>query len=414
MIPKRRPKIFYGYLVVAVSFLIMVVMWGANYTFGVFFEPLLDEFGWSRAATSGAFSLSLALLGIFGIGAGKLTDRFGPRIVVSVCGFFLGLGYLLLSQMNAIWELYLFYGVMIAIGVSGSFVPLASTVARWFVGRRGMMTGITVSGIGVGMLVVPPLASWLIASYGWRTAYQGVGLLAWVLILIAAQFLRRDPGKMGELPYGEQGLAGKESAGMGFSLREAIQTRQFWLLSVAFVSLTVSTGTIPAHIVLHAIGLGISPAKAAVILATMGGLSTVGRIIIGGVGDRIGTKLALIIGFGLFSLALFWLLVAKELWMLYLFAIVFGFGYGGIAALISPSVAELFGLSSHGAILGVIIGSIQTTEGIGPVVAGYIFDVTGSYQLAFLMCALASVIGLGLVSCLPSARRGKAGELADG
>ena len=133
MIENKQPKIFYGYIVVAASFLIYMVMWGTYYTFGIFFKPFLVEFGWTRAMTSGAYSLSLILHGLLGIVAGKLTDRFGPRVVVTACGLLLGSGYLLMSQVSAIWQLYLFYGVIIGIGISGGFIPLVSTVARWFV-----------------------------------------------------------------------------------------------------------------------------------------------------------------------------------------------------------------------------------------------------------------------------------------
>jgi MFS family permease len=164
-------------------------------------------------------------------------------------------------------------------------------------------------------------------------------------------------------------------------------------------------GTVLVHIVLHAIGLGVSAASAALVLAVVGGLGTVGRVIMGMAGDRIGNKRALTVCFLILVAALFWLLVAKELWMLYLFAAIFGFGYGGIAALASPVVAELFGLSSHGVLLGCMMICTEGGSAIGPVVAGHIFDVTSSYQLAFLICAFAGVAGLMLILLLKSTRR---------
>ena len=145
-----KSKFFYGYVVVGISFLISMMIYGAMYTFTVFLEPLLAEFGWSRAATSGAFSLFMVFHGLLYIATGKLTDRFGPRIVITICSIFLGLGYILMSQINTIWQLYLVYGVIISIGVSGAFIPLASTIARWFILKRGMMTGILTAGVGVG------------------------------------------------------------------------------------------------------------------------------------------------------------------------------------------------------------------------------------------------------------------------
>jgi len=412
MTENRQPRVFYGYVVVAAAFLVMAVMWGTQYTFGVFFKPLLAEFGWTRAMTSGAFSLSLVLTGLLSIVTGRLTDRFGPRLVVTVCGCFLGLGFLLVSQVSAIWQLYLFYGVLVGVGMSGSFVPLASTVARWFVKRRGTVTGIAVSGLGVGTMIMPPIANWLISSYGWRTSYIVVGVAALVLVVLAAQVLKYDPKQVGQLPYGESELeVVASSQDTGFSLKEALRAWQFWVIGIAWLCFGLSLGAVLVHIVLHAIGLGISAASAALILAVIGGLSTVGRVVMGTASDRIGNKLALVICFALLPIMLFWLSAARESWMLYLFAVIFGFGYGGIAALASPIVAEQFGLSSLGVLLGCIMICVEGGSAIGPVVAGHIFDVTSDYNTAFLLFAVISVIGLMLILLLrPTRKEGRTDE----
>ena len=398
MTGNRKSKFFYGYVIVSIVFLIMVVIGGTLYTFGVFFKPLSGEFGWTRAAISGAFSVYMFVHGFLYIVTGRLNDRFGPRIVMTGCGFFLGLGYLLMSQIGAIWQLYLFYGLIIAIGMSGSFIPLVSTVARWFVKRRGLMTGIVVSGIGVGTVVMPPVASQLISTYGWCTSYIIIGIIALVLIVIAAQFLRRDPGQMGQLPDGEGEVKqeGLISEARGFSLQGAIHTRQFWMLCAMFLCFGFCLQTIMVHIVIYTTELGISETIAAYVLAIIGGGSIVGRIVMGGATDRIGNKLALIICFILMSIALVWLVAVKEVWTVYLFAAIFGFAYGGLVAIQSPSVANLFGMSSHGVILGAIAFSTTIGSAIGPVVAGHIFDITNSYQLAFLICIAMGVTGLVL------------------
>ena len=397
-----RPKFFYGYVVVALAFLIMVITGGTMYTFGVFFKPLADGFGWTSAATSGAFSLQMVLHGLFYIVTGRLNDRFGPRVVVSACCLLLGAGYLLMSRISDIWHLYLFYGVIIGIGMSGGFVPLSSTVARWFVKRKGVMIGIAVAGISVGTMIMPPVASWLISNYGWRTSYAVIGLTVLVITISAAQFLRRDPSQMRLLPYGQSEVQGESSnlEVSGVSLQGAMHTRQFWLLCVAFLSFGVFQTAIMVHIVPHAIELGISATAAANIFAAIGGLGIVGRIVMGGTSDRIGCRAALVICFVLLTATLAWLLVAKELWMLYLFAAVFGFGYGGVSALMPPTVAEVFGLRSHGVILGVITFLATAGCAIGAVMAGSVFDITGSYQVAFLTCVTLSIIGIILSSLL--------------
>ena len=201
-----KPKFFYGYVIVAAALFMSIVMWGARHSFGVFFAPVLDEFSWSRAATSGGFSLTWVFTGLLSIVVGRLNDKFGPRIIMTVAGFLLGLGYLLMSQLSSVWQLYLFYGV-ISIGMSAALVPTLSTVARWFVKMRAFMTGIVLAGTGIALMVIVPAANQAILNYGWRTAYIIVGSVAIVVVVIAAQFLRRDPYQVGKLPYGSDGTS---------------------------------------------------------------------------------------------------------------------------------------------------------------------------------------------------------------
>lgn len=396
MTENRKPGFFYGYVVVVAAFIIMVIVFGIFFSFGVFFKPLLDEFGWTRAITSGVYILFFVVYGSLTPFAGRLNDRFGSRVVMTVCGFFLGLGYLLMSQVSAIWQLYLFYGVIVGIGLSGSYVPVLSTVARWFVKRRGIVTGIVVAGIGVGTLIAPPIANWLISSYGWRMTYIMIGIIHLLLVILAAQFLRHDPRQMGLLPYGEN-EAKQESLiprAKGFSLGEAIHTKQFWLFFIILFGFGFITQVIMVHIVIHAIGLGISAIIAANILAIIGGISIIGRVALGSVADRIGNRLALMITFVFMSVALLWVLAAKELWMFYLFSVIFGFGYGGLVTLQSPVVAWLFGLRSHGVIFGAIIIGYAIGSAISPMLAGRIFDVVGSYQIAFWLCAALAIVAI--------------------
>ena len=397
-----KPKFFYGYIIVLAIFFIMAISHGSIVSFGVFFKRLSIEFDWSRATISGASSLNFLLMGFLGIITGGLTDRFGPRIIMVVCGFFFGLGYLLMSQINAIWQLYLFYSVIVSIGVSASDVPLLSTTARWFVKRRGTMSGIVKAGTGTGILIMPIVASRLITTYDWRNTYIIIGIIGLVIIISAAQFLRRDPGQMGQLPNGEgkPNVVSLNSADGGFSLREVTHLRQFWMICAIYFLIIFCVQTILIHIAPHAEDLGVSALNAASIISIIGGASIVGRVVMGSASDRIGNKSALIVCFLILVAPLLWLQLANELWMLYLFAAIYGFAHGGFFALISPMIAELFGIGSHGAILGTVffIGTIGGA--IGPVLAGHIFDIISSYQPAFLICATMSVIGTILTSLL--------------
>lgn len=396
MIKGGKPTLFYGYVVAASAFFILMIVGGTTYSFGVFFQPLLDEFGWTRAMTSGAFSLYMVLHGCLYIVTGKLTDKYGPRLVVTVCSLFLGSGYLLMSQISAVWQLYLFYGVMVGVGTSGGWVPMLSIVARWFVKKRGMVTGIVASGIGLGTVIMPPAARWLISAYGWRLSYIVMGSVALIVTMVIAQFLKRDPSEMGLVPYGADEAVNERlnSAGEGFSFSKAIRSRQFWAFCLALLGFGYCLQTIMVHIVLYATGFGVSAVIAATILACIGGASVAGRPMMGSAGDRIGNRLAMVICFIAVFAALLWLLIARELWMFYLFAAFFGFAYGGISAVQSPLVAELFGLKSHGVIFGAVTMSIAIGGAIGPVVAGHIFDVTGSYQLDFLICVAVCIMAM--------------------
>ncbi len=393
---------FYGYIVVIAASFIMVVVYGVHYAFGIFFKPVLAEFGWTRALTSGAFSLSWFVHGFLGIILGGLNDRLGPRIVLTICGVLFGLGYVLMSQVGAVWQLYLFYGVIIGTGLGGVYVPLTSTITRWFVARRGIMTGIVAAGIGVGTLIAPPIANWLITTYDWRMSYSILGIVVLAVVVTSAQFLRRDPTIMGQKPYGQHEVTEQEGkTGTGsLSLREALCTGQFWLAFTMFFCFGFGMYAIILHIAPHATDLGISATSAANILAAIGAASIIGKIILGHVCDRSGSKQVYIISFILLSASLFWLVVAEEMWMLYLFVLVFGLAYGGLATAQPPMIAWLFGTRSHGLIYGVCANGFTFGGTIGPIIAGYVFDVTGSYQSAFILCAVIGIIGLILTAVL--------------
>ncbi len=401
-----RPGFFYGYIVVVAGFIVMVLSWGAFFSFGIFFKPLLTEFGWTSAMTAGAFTIGSLIRGFISIVTGKLSDRFNLRMVTTACCILLGLGFLLMSRINHIWELYLFYGVIAATGIAGCWTPLMAAVARWFIKKRGLMTGIVSSGIGVGGVIIPLVATRLIYTYDWRISYIVLGGIVLVGAVLAAQFLKRDPRQMGQLPYGE----GEVNRGSvtpkadGLSLPDAVNTRQFWMICAAYFCYGYFVHTITVHIVPHVTELGISPISAANILAVIGGLSVVGRVVMGGASDRIGIKLSIILNFILAAGILFWLQLAREMWMLYLFAVGIGFAYGGLSSLQSLVAAELFGLRSLGVMVGTLTFSFTMGNAVGVFLAGYIFDSTGSYYPAFWACAVVAIVGLILVLLLTPVR----------
>jgi OFA family oxalate/formate antiporter-like MFS transporter len=224
--------------------------------------------------------------------AGRLSDRFGPRLVLTIGGLLIGLGYLLMSQVNAIWQIYFFYGVLVSIGMGGMVVPLMSTSARWFAHRRGLTSGIIMAGVGIGIFITPPVANYLISSYNWRTSYIILGLVALVLITFLAQFVRRAPNHSGLLTQQAASVISEGSHEQihGLSLRDALRTRTLWILSVMCLFLGFGVHTVMAHIVAHATDINIPTAASATILSAIGVVSTVGKIGMGRLGDRKGNR----------------------------------------------------------------------------------------------------------------------------
>jgi MFS family permease len=388
----------YGYVIVSTSFVLMTVMWTAFYSFGIFFKPLLNEFGWTRAVTAGAFSLCAFIQGLLSIAMGGLTDRLGPRIVMSICGILLGAGYLLVSQVSSLWHLYLSFSVILGVGMGGSFAPLMSLTARWFVGKRGMMTGIVAAGAGLGGLVGPLVSEILLVRYGWRGSYAifGVGVL--VLMVLGAQLLRLAPGQRGKRNGNEEG-DGNSMPDMhqeGFTFGEAVRSSLFWSVVAMIFCLGFSVFAMMVHVAPHVTDLGFTPKTGANVLATLGAVCVAGRVVFGKVLDRIGNRRGFIVGYTIMTLSLFMAVFASSLSVLYLFAALFGFAFGACVTCESPLVADLFGLRSHGLLLGIVACGFTVGGSVGPFVSGYIFDGVGKYQPAFVLCGLMSCVGLFL------------------
>ena len=405
-----KARYFYGYNIVAAGFTIQAVCIGAMFAYGIFFKEFQAEFGWSRATISGASSLAFLIMGAVGILAGRLNDRIGPRVLILISAGFLGIGYLLMSRLQSPWQLYVIYGVLAGIGFSTHDVITLSTVARWFVKRRGVMSGIVKVGTGSGQLLGPMVATLLLALYGWRHTNLIIGTVILAALVAAAQLMRRDPQGMGLVPDGGSDMAyGREvvTEEQGFSLKEAVRMKQFWIICTTEFAILGCLLTVVVHIVPYARDLGLAPAYAAGVLSTIGGVSILGRIVMGAANDRIGGRRALIICLIVLFGSFVWLQLVTNVWMLFLFAVIYGFAHGGFFTVVSPMVAELFGTGSHGLLFGIILFSGTLGGAFGPVMAGRAFDVTGSYHMVFLVLSGLTLIGFVLMILLrPTRDRG--------
>ncbi len=392
--------LFYGYIIAIAAFCILLVVYGVRFSYGIFFTPMARELGWNSATTSLAYSISIILEGVFNIILGGITDKYGPRLVLTICGIMMGLGYCLMLTVSSTWQFFLFYSVIIGIGMGGIFVPLAVIIARWFTARRVMMTGFVMSGAGVGILMIAPLSDFLIKLLNWRETYLFLGIFTLIVIVSAAQFLKGAPADIGLAAYGEEESVAGKARPKGFSLREAFRTYQFWFAFLIYALYGFISVSVNVHIVPDAIKLGISSTIAATFLATMGGVQIAGRIGLGILGDHIGNRLVFVIGFILAISGLFWIMSNQAAWAFFLFAVVFGLSQGGLSTSQSPLIAGLFGLKSHGLIFGFCGFGYTLGAGIGPYVSGHIFDITGSYYMAFLTCIILSFVGLALILSL--------------
>jgi len=199
--------IFSGWLIVAGAFAVLLVAYGTQYSFGVFFAALLDEFGWSRASLAGAFSLYAAGYCVAGFPAGRLTDAWGPRRIITIGGVFLGSAFVGMAFVTKLWQPYVLYGVVAALGMGTAYVPCNATVVRWFVRRRGLASGIASSGASLGAFALPPIAQLLISAVGWRSAYLVFGVGVMVALVLSAIVMRRDPESVGLHPDGDDHAA---------------------------------------------------------------------------------------------------------------------------------------------------------------------------------------------------------------
>jgi MFS family permease len=396
----RTSRLFYGWVVAGVAFVVMIVCFGVQYSFGVFFKPLIAEFGWTRAATSGIFSLYMVVRAVFSIVMGYCCDRRGPRLTVGIGGVSMGLGLLFISRSETIWQLYFFYGVMGGIGAASFYAPLASTLSKWFTKKRGLVLGIYTAGIGIGTVIFSPLTEFFIDTYSWRTSFVILGIMTLGIILASALLLRSTPQEMGLQPEGgtmeefqEPGPGDRDRSARGLSFKDAWLTLPFWLiLFVEMVSYMVSITPL-VHIVPFATDIGISPMVAASFLAVIGGFSIAGRVVTGAVSDKVGAKNLLPVTLMIEAGLLFLLMESKGTTTFYLFAVLFGLAYGGSVPLIPAVTADFFGPGSMGMIFGVISFGGILGGAFGPLLAGSIHDSTQRYGTAFLVMGIVAAAG---------------------
>lgn len=389
---------FHGWWIVAGAFSVLFVAYGIQYSFGVFFAALRAEFAWSRASLSGAFSLYAFLYCVVGFLAGRLTDRWGPRVVIATGGLVLGGALMSLAAVSSLWQVYLLYGGVAALGMGSAYVPCNSTVAKWFVRRRGLAAGLASAGGSAGTFVLPPVAMLLVATAGWRVAYVVFGAALAILLNLLARLMRRDPESVGQFPDGASGpLPPAAEPRQGWRLATATRTPAFWLLGAAFTATWIPVFIPVVHLVAFSQDLGFSAAVGASAMSLVGAGGLTGRLALGPVSDRVGRKRTVALGMALQTVAFAALAAVNGRASLYAAAFLFGFSYGAVSALFAAMVADFFGRDQTGGLVGLLFAIAGSMGAWGPLGAGAIHDATGRYTLAFILAGALNVVALGLL-----------------
>jgi MFS family permease len=416
----RKPAFFYGWVVVAVSFVTLslaFVIWNA---FSVFLVAICADFGWSRGEVSLVFAAFTTVYGLTSPLAGVAIDRFGPRLVMPFGAILLTAGLLGASRATEIWHLFLAYGLLAAIGVSSIGTSVNSAVlANWFSRRRGAAIGLASSGIGVGTALLVPASQYIIQVAGWRAAYVFLAILVLVIVPpLTFAFQRHRPEDMGLQPDGGTGgqqggkpvpqlrIVDQAWAGTAWTVKRAARTRRFWWLFCGLMFGTLCHQSVMVHQVAYLGDLGFNPMLAASAVGLVGLFGSIGKLGWGWVSDRIGREPSYALGVaciiaGVVTLGL--IAGPEQMTLLYLFVIAFGIGYGVYTPLSSATAADLFQGKRFGAIYGLLWVGSGAGSSLGPWLSGFLFDLTGSYTPSLVMSVAAGFLS---VACFWLARPG--------
>lgn len=405
-----RPGLFYGWVVVGAAFAVLFLAYGLQFSYGVFVMGLADELGWSRADTVLPYSLYVFVYSALSAATGRATDRWGPRQVITLGALLLGLGWGASALVHQPWQLCLTLGVVAALGMSVAWVPCNATVARWFTRRRGAAVAVASTGGSLGNLLVPPLAGWLMATWGWRPTLGGIATFAALAMLLAARYMVRDPETLGLNPDGDApGESGPEAtpalvttpAPPGRLHRDAS-----FLLVVATYFCTWLVIFVPfVHLPSYAGDLGLGAAAGASLLGVIGLGGVVGRLSAGVVSDYVGRFPALFATFALQAASFVGFALADGLAGLWLAALAFGFSYGGGVTLLPPLCGDLFGRARVASVVGTVFAVAGAPAAFGPWVTGLLYDNTGGYAGAFLGAAALNALSFALTVVLATVTR---------
>jgi len=409
-----RPKFFYGYVILALCFANMIVMRGVNGAFGVYYLALLDEFSWSRSDGATVASANFFVYAIASPLVGLAFDRFGPRLLMPFGALLVGVGLVISSFASSLWELYVSYGIITALGQGAlSFVGHNALISFWFVRRRATAIGIASMGQGVGALVMVPLTQLLIDQVGWRWTYVVTGsLLLLVLVPANALFQRRAPQDVGQFPDGDDAPpaespgrhSAKHAAQRDWTLGEAARSFPFWCITIGHLALGTALFLINTHVIAHFVAVGYEKLAASFYFGLIGFIRIGATIVWGSISDRLGRSAAygvatLVTALGVGGMIA--MTVDAPLWLVYLAILLYGIGHSAG----NPTYGAVIGDIFSGRKIGLIFGFLEISFGLGSAfgswIGGYLFDATGSYAWSFGVCLVCFIVsGLAIHACV--------------
>jgi MFS family permease len=422
-----RLPVFYGWIIVAAAFITMGIGVNARTAFSLLLPPIVDEFKWDRGLVAGAFSFGFFISAFFAPFVGRMMDHRGPRLVVEIGVVLTALGLGLAAFATEPWHFYLTLGFLVATGANFlGYGVQSQLIPRWFVRRRGLAIGIAFSGVGIGSVVLLPWLQTLIANDGWRSACIALAVITAVVLIPLNLLLRRRPQDVGLNPDGDAASANPQAvraanvvdaewAATHWTLARAVRTARFWWISVGYFGLLYVWYAVQVHQTKYLVEIGISPVEAAWALGLVSLAGVPGSIIFGHVSDRIGREWAWAIGCLGFVLCCA-LLIAMESnaspVLLYAMVLTQGFlGYSSTAVL-GPIVAEIFEGPHFGSIFGTVMLGSVIGGAVGPWVTGLIYDRTGSYDLAFWIALVISIVSaVAIFIAAPRKVRRVAGQI---
>ena len=413
-------RIFYGWWIVLAAFLALTfTSMTGGYGFSLFYKRLIDHFGWTRTGLAGAISLSRLEAGVLGGIEGFLVDRYGPTRIILLGIILSSIGMIWLSVIDSLIEFYLVFILLVTVGRSlSAMVAIDTTVANWFIRRRGTAFGILRTAVAVGAAGVI-VVSWFINEFGWRSAFGATGIGILLIGIPTAFVMKPRPELYGLLPDGDSPLKTVDPAthatsdtenqhypnnDIGMTVTEALYSRAFWALSIGFAIRLLVTGAATLHAIPLVEDLGYSGATAAGVLGSMGMVSIVGRLGGGFMNDAFGTKPVAVASVCLLAVSCLILAYAQNLWQVMLFVAIYAPSYGCSAATMPAIKGDYFGRKSFGSILG-LSGMVQMGGSmLGPIFAAYVFDTSGSYSIAFLTFAGLLIISAAMFMSLKKPR----------